>query len=261
MAMELTPAQEAFKQEYIQKRGYWAEFNEGLLLYGQHFLETYMNYAALPAAEGPLSPRMVELVYVAVDGSSTHMFGEGLLIHTKLALARGASPTDVIETLQIATAQGLEGVTMGVGILVEELRAAGQDTGFLTAPLSAEQLALKAGWQARFGDWPDFAEQLLRLHPSYFAAMVELLAAPEATGSLSASERCLIALALSACFTHQTPAGTRLHIARALRAGASKEEILQVLQLTAHLGVHACVLGVPVLMKALEAQGKAAKSA
>ena len=107
---------------------------------------------------------------------------EGLLIHTKLALARGASPTDVIETLQIATAQGLEGVTMGVEILVEELRAAGQDTGFLTAPLSAEQLALKDSWQARFGDWPDFAEQLLRLHPSYFAAMLELLAAPEATG-------------------------------------------------------------------------------
>ena len=252
--MQLTPEQEAFKQEYIRKRGYWAEFNQGLLAYGQHFLETYMNYAALPAAEGPLSPRMVELVYVAVDGSSTHMFGEGLLIHTRLALARGATPPDVIETLQIATAQGLEGVTMGVEILVEELQAAGQETGFLQAPLTAEQLALKVAYEARFGDWPAFAEHLLRLHPSYFAAMSELLAAPAVTGSLSARERCLIALALRACFTHQNPAGTRLHIARALREGATKEEILQVLQLTAHLGVHACVLGVPVLMRALEAQ-------
>lgn len=255
MPMQLTPAQEAFKQEYIRKRGYWAEFNEGLLAYGQHFLETYMNYAALPAAEGPLSPRMVELVYVAVDGSATHLFGEGLLVHTRLALARGATPTDIVETLQIATAQGLEGVTMGVEILVEELQAAGQDTGFLSAPLNAEQQALKAAYQARFGDWPAFADQLLRLHPSYFAAMAELLAAPDATGSLSATERCLIAVALSACFTHQNPAGTRLHIARAIRAGATKEEILQVLQLTAHLGVHACVLGVPVLMKAMEAKG------
>jgi alkylhydroperoxidase/carboxymuconolactone decarboxylase family protein YurZ len=253
MPMQLTPAQEAFKQDYIRKRGYWVTFNDGLLQYSQAFLETYMKYAALPAAEGPLSPRMVELVYVAADASATHMFGEGLLIHTTLALARGASPTDVVETLQIATAEGLEGVTMGVEILVEELQAAGQDTGFLEAALSAEQLALKAGYQARFGDWPRFAEYLLRLHPSYFAVMTELVAAPEVTGSLSAKERCLIAVALNAAFTHQNPAGTRLHVARAIRAGATKEEILQVMQLTAHLGVHACVIGVPMLMKAVEA--------
>ena len=253
MPMQLTPAQEAFKQDYIRKRGYWVTFNDGLLQYSQAFLETYMKYAALPAAEGPLSPRMVELVYVAADASATHMFGEGLLIHTKLALARGASPTDVVETLQITTAEGLEGVTMGVEILVEELQAAGQDTGFLAAALSAEQVALKAGYQARFGDWPRFADYLLRLHPSYFAVMTELVAAPEVTGSLSAKERCLIAVALNAAFTHQNPAGTRLHVARAIRAGATKEEILQVMQLTAHLGVHACVIGVPMLMKAVEA--------
>ncbi|MCX7376618.1 MAG: carboxymuconolactone decarboxylase family protein [Alphaproteobacteria bacterium] len=253
MPMQLTPAQEAFKQDYIRKRGYWVTFNDGLLQYSQAFLETYMKYAALPAAEGPLSPRMVELVYVAADASATHMFGEGLLIHTKLALARGASPTDVVETLQIATAEGLEGVTMGVEILVEELQAAGQDTGFLELALSAEQVALKAGYQARFGDWPRFADYLLRLHPSYFAVMTELVAAPEVTGSLSAKERCLIAVALNAAFTHQNPAGTRLHVARAIRAGATKEEILQVMQLTAHLGVHACVIGVPMLMKAVEA--------
>ena len=253
MPMQLTPAQEAFKQDYIRKRGYWVTFNDGLLQYSQAFLETYMKYAALPAAEGPLSPRMVELVYVAADASATHMFGEGLLIHTKLALARGASPTDVVETLQIATAEGLEGVTMGVEILVEELQAAGQDTGFLAAALSAEQVALKAGYQARFGDWPRFADYLLRLHPSYFAVMTELVAAPEVTGSLSAKERCLIAVALNAAFTHQNPAGTRLHVARAIRAGATKEEILQVMQLTAHLGVHACVIGVQMLMKAVEA--------
>lgn len=254
--MQLTAEQEAFKQEYIRKRGYWVEFNDGLLKYSQAFLETYMKYAALPAAEGPLSPRMVELVYVAADASATHMFGEGLLIHTKLALARGASPTDVVETLQIATAQGVEGVTMGVEILVEELQAAGKDTGFLQAPLTAEQLALKAAYEARFGDWPAFADHLLRLHPSYFAVLAELLAAPEVTGSLSAKERSLIAVALNAAFTHQNPAGTRLHVARAIHAGATKEEILQAMQLTAHLGIHACVIGVPMLMKAVQAAGE-----
>jgi alkylhydroperoxidase/carboxymuconolactone decarboxylase family protein YurZ len=248
--MELTEAQKAFKAEYIRARGYWVEFNDGLLQYSQEFLATYLRYAALPARVGPLSPRMCELVYVAVDASATHMFGDGLKIHTRLALARGASPLDVIETLQLATAQGLEGVTMGVDILVEELKAAGQDTGFLEAPLTEAQLRLREAYHQRFGDFPAFCEHLLRLSPEYFEVMTELVAAPEVTGALSAAERALIAVALNACFTHQNPAGTRLHIARALRAGASKEEILQVLQMTAHLGIHACVLGVPILVEA-----------
>ncbi len=252
--MDLTPAQQKFKEDYIKARGYWVAFNDGLLQYSQAFLETYLRYAALPAAQGPLSPRMRELLYVAVDASSTHMFGEGLKIHTRLAIAHGASAHDVIETLQLATAQGLEGVTMGVDILVEELQAAGLDTGFLATPLSAEQERLKLEYTRRFGDWPPHCEHLLRLHPAYFDVMTALLAAPEVTGALSMKERALIAVGLNACLTHQNPAGTRLHIARALREGATKEEILQILQMTAHLGIHACVIGVPMLVEAVEAR-------
>jgi len=252
--MELTPAQQKFKEEYIKARGYWVAFNDGLLQYSQSFLETYLRYAALPAATGPLTPRLRELLYVAVDASSTHMFGDGLKIHTRLAIAHGATAHDVIETLQLATAQGLEGVTMGVDILVEELKAAGHDTGFLETPLTPPQEQLKAEYTSRFGDWPAFADHLLRLQPAYFEVMTELLAAPEATGALSMKERALIAVGLNACLTHQNPAGTRLHIARALREGATKEEILQILQMTAHLGIHACVIGVPMLVDAIEAK-------
>jgi alkylhydroperoxidase/carboxymuconolactone decarboxylase family protein YurZ len=252
--MDLTPAQQAFKEAYIKARGYWVAFNDGLLKYSQAFLETYLRYAALPAAAGPLTPRMRELLYVAVDASSTHMFTDGLKIHTRLALAHGATAHDVIETLQLATAQGLEGVTMGVDILVEELQAAGHDTVFLATPLTPAQEQLKSAYTSRFGDWPSAADHLLRLQPAYFEVMSELLAAPEATGALSMKERALIAIGLNACLTHQNPAGTRLHIARALRAGATKEEILQILQMTAHLGIHACVIGVPILVEAVEAK-------
>ena len=250
--MELTEAQQKFKEDYIKARGYWVAFNDGLLKYSQDFLETYLRYAALPARTGPLSERMCELIYVAVDASSTHLFAEGLKVHVRRALAMGASVHDVIETLQLATAQGLEGVTMGVEILVEELQAAGQDTAFLDGALTAEQETLRVAYTARFGDWPTFADQLLRLSPAYFEVMTALLAAPSVTGALSYAEQCLINVALNACLTHQNPAGTRLHIARAIRAGATKEEILEAIQLTAHLGVHACVLGVPMLVSAAE---------
>ena len=250
--MELTDAQRAFKAEYIQKRGYWVTFNDGLLQYSQAFLETYLRYAGLPARVGALTARMRELVYVAADASATHMFAEGLAIHTRMALAAGATPQDVIETLQIATAQGLDGTMLGVGILVEELRAGGHDTAFMATELTAEQEGLRSSYMVRFGDWPPFCDQLLRLSPAYFGVVAELLDAPSVTGSLMPVERELIGIALNASLTQMDPAGLRLHIARALRLGATRHEILEVLQLTAHLGIHACVVGVPLLMAALE---------
>ena len=252
--MELTEAQQAFKAEYIRKRGYWVAFNDGLLRYSQTFLETYMRYASHPSQVGTLTARMRELVYVAADASATHMFAEGLAIHTRMALAAGATPQDVIETLQIATAQGLDGTMLGVGILVEELRAGGHDTLFMDAALTAEQDSLRSRYVARFGDWPAFCDQLLRLSPAYFDVVIALLDAPSVTGSLTPVERELIGIALNASLTQMDPAGLRLHIARALRLGATRHEILEVLQLTAHLGIHACVVGVPLLMAALDAK-------
>jgi alkylhydroperoxidase/carboxymuconolactone decarboxylase family protein YurZ len=42
----------------------------------------------------------------------------------------------------------------------------------------------------------------------------------------------------------------RLHIRRALRQGATAAELLEVMQLVAHLGIHACVIGVPLIVEA-----------
>ena len=52
------------------------------------------------------------------------------------------------------------------------------------------------------------------------------------------------------------PHGLRLQIRRAIWIGTDHREILQVLQMTAHLGVHACTIGVPLLLEAIgEKQG------
>src|SRR3712207_544840 len=122
----LTPEQEAMKAAYIRARGYWKPWTEGLLRMSPNFLNAYASYAGHPAAHGPLSPVMCELIYVALDGSGTHLFESGLKLHMSLALERGATPLQVIEVLHLATMQGLDGVAMGLDILVEELEAIGQ---------------------------------------------------------------------------------------------------------------------------------------
>ena len=51
-----------------------------------------------------------------------------------------------------------------------------------------------------------------------------------------------------------TAPGTRRHIKNALKAGASIEEIMEVLKLCTVQGVQACNLGVPILAEELARQ-------
>lgn len=46
--------------------------------------------------------------------------------------------------------------------------------------------------------------------------------------------------------------GVRQHIAAALKLGATKQEIMEVLELSATLGIHAMNIGVPILVEVLE---------
>jgi alkylhydroperoxidase/carboxymuconolactone decarboxylase family protein YurZ len=248
---ELTAEQQALKEAFIRARGYWRPWTEGLLRLDPTFLETYGKYAGYPAATGPLSPKMCELIYVALDGSATHLFRPGLALHMRLALEAGASAAEIIDVLRLATAQGVDGCHVGIGILVEELSAAGLEVPADKAELSAEQQGLRADYVRLFGDWPDFCEHWLRFDPGYFALMLDLLAGSGAAGGLDDKSRCLISLALNACFTALHPQGVRVQIRRALRLGIDKGQIIQVLQMTAHLGVHACAVGVPVLLEVI----------
>lgn len=250
--MSLTPEQERLKAAYVRARGYWTDWTEALLRFSPHFLNLYARYGGYPAAHGPLSPRMCELIYVALDASSTHLFESGLRLHMALAVKHGATPAQVMEVLAMATEQGLGGTRIGVEILAEELAAAGQDVPELHAALSDRQRALQAAWRERFGDWPHHAEVLLRLDPDYFALVLELSAFADPEDRLTETDRALLRLALDACFTGLNPPALRDGIRRAIRIGVAWPAILQVLQMTAHLGVHACALGGPALTGIVE---------
>jgi alkylhydroperoxidase/carboxymuconolactone decarboxylase family protein YurZ len=62
----------------------------------------------------------------------------------------------------------------------------------------------------------------------------------------------LLSIALDASYTHMYAPGTRRHIRNALKAGATVEEIMEVLKLCVAQGVQACNLGVPILAEELE---------
>jgi alkylhydroperoxidase/carboxymuconolactone decarboxylase family protein YurZ len=71
----------------------------------------------------------------------------------------------------------------------------------------------------------------------------------------------LLSIALDASFTHMYAPGTRRHITNALKAGATMEEIMEVLKLCVVQGVQTFNLGLPILEEELESHSSTQKAA
>jgi alkylhydroperoxidase/carboxymuconolactone decarboxylase family protein YurZ len=217
---------ESIKAEFQRERGYWRPWTETLLRERPQFLQTYAKYAGHPARTGPLSARMVELIYVALDASSTHLFEPGLHTHMEKALEVGATRHDIFDVLHLVAAQGLECVLQGAKILAEETGHA-----MPTNPADHPQ----QDW-----DW------LLEHDPAYVQVVRDFLDAAATPQGLTQAERCLIQIALHACFTAFNPVSLREQIQHGLKSGLESSHMLQAIQLGAHLSVHGTALGARV---------------
>jgi len=78
--------------------------------------------ASLPVyTSGVLSPKLAELLSIAVDASITHMYAPGTRRHIQTALKLGATMEEIMEVLKICVSQGMQASNLGVPILAEEL--------------------------------------------------------------------------------------------------------------------------------------------
>jgi len=105
------------------------------------------------------------------------------------------------------------------------------------------------------GNWNPDWEPFARLDPDWTEKVIAMAIAPMVAGTLDAKTIELIGIALDASCTHMYAPGVRRHIQRALKAGATKEEITAVLQLASTQGLHSMCLGGPILLEELEARG------
>jgi alkylhydroperoxidase/carboxymuconolactone decarboxylase family protein YurZ len=122
--------------------------------------------------------------------------------------------------------------------------------------LDERQRALRTDFLERRGFWNQTLEDLVRLDPDFFAAYAELSGIPWRQGRLEPKVKHFVLLAMDAAATHMYAPGVREHVRDALALGATAEELMEVLELTSTLGIHACNTGVPILMEELEAVGR-----
>jgi alkylhydroperoxidase/carboxymuconolactone decarboxylase family protein YurZ len=103
------------------------------------------------------------------------------------------------------------------------------------------------------GNWNPDWEPFAKLDPAWTEKVIALAIAPAVAGALDAKTIELIGIALDVSCTSMYAPGVRRHIQRALKAGATKEEITAVLQLASLQGLHSVCLGAPILLEELTA--------
>ncbi len=122
---QLDDRRRRIREDFIDRRGYWNEFWDGLLTLDPDFFQAYLGFSGVPWEKGTLEPKIKELVYVAIDASTTHLYEPGLRQHVRNALRYGATKEEIMEVYELVSVLGIHACTLGVPVLLEELETAG----------------------------------------------------------------------------------------------------------------------------------------
>lgn len=116
---DLSEDQRRIKQDFTRDRGYWSPMNEMLLRVDASMFEAYTAYSSHPWRKGSLSPKLRELIYVAIDLSPTHLFTAGVGPHIENAFRYGATVGDLVTTLEVVALSGIASLRAAAPVIRE----------------------------------------------------------------------------------------------------------------------------------------------
>jgi alkylhydroperoxidase/carboxymuconolactone decarboxylase family protein YurZ len=99
------------------------------------------------------------------------------------------------------------------------------------------------------GDWNPGWDALAELDAGYVEKFLSMGAHAMNKGTLDPLTIEFIAMAVDASCTHMYAPGVRRHIRKALELGATREQVMTVLELVSVLGIHSVALGAPLLIE------------
>lgn len=248
--MEEERAKKALKAQVMRARGYWHRFHEGLLEHAPEYLRAYLDFQDAPARTGLLEPKVREFMYIAADGAVSHLYTSGLARHVEMALEAGATPAEIIEVIQLTMLTAQAPHDMGLPMLAEEMA----QRGLPDPPPAADHAEARTSHQAVTGRWPRGADLALGLSPGFAQAYLAYERIPYESGPLPRKIKEFVRIAVAGAPTTLDRGTLREAIAAALDAGASPEEVAEVLQLSSAIAIHTCTGAIPALMEVLEKQ-------
>ncbi|HXW73628.1 MAG TPA: carboxymuconolactone decarboxylase family protein [Steroidobacteraceae bacterium] len=209
---------------------------------------TCLKMTTNPWTSGVLPRKFVELVGVALNAACTNLNPQGTRRHVRAALRAGATRDEILLVLKMASLLAIHTCSLGAPILLEEAAASG------AKPARKSAVATPACDKMRaIGQWNSAWDPFFELDPAWTDEFMATGGQIYGSKLLAPKEVELLSIAFDASYTHMYAPGTRRHIKNALKAGATMEEIMEVLKLCVVQGVQACNLGVPILDEELAA--------
>lgn len=95
----------------------WDQFRE----LDPEFLEAYLAFRSVPQNKGALAQKTKELILIAINAATTHLYGPGVRRHIQNALAAGATRGEILEAIQLTTVMGIHSCNLAIPILLEEI--------------------------------------------------------------------------------------------------------------------------------------------
>jgi alkylhydroperoxidase/carboxymuconolactone decarboxylase family protein YurZ len=105
----------------LRATGQWNEAWTPFYDLDPSWTEQFMAVGIPVYAGGVLSPKLAELLSIALDASYTHMYAPGTRRHISAALAQGATIEEIMEVLKLCVIQGVQAANLAAPILAEEL--------------------------------------------------------------------------------------------------------------------------------------------
>lgn len=225
--------------------------------------ERCLKMTTNPWTEGVLGTKFIELVCIGLNAGRTNLNPDGTRRHIRAALAAGASREEILFVLKVASVMAIHSCMFGSPILLEEASAGSlNDAGKLRASRLREAGgAIPAVEKMKaIGKWNEEWDSLLFFNPVWTEQYMETVIELYTRSVLPLKHLELLCLAFDASYTHMYAPGARRHIKNAMNAGATFEEIIEVLKLSVIQGVQACNLGVPILAEELGSFGAPQKT-
>ena len=103
----------ALKQRFVDEKKYWSPHWDTVLAYSPEYFEAYLDLSGLAWTHGVIEPWFKELIYIAIDVVTTHLFAAGIKTHTAQAIRCGGTPDQIIDVITLASDIGVHTTLMG----------------------------------------------------------------------------------------------------------------------------------------------------
>jgi alkylhydroperoxidase/carboxymuconolactone decarboxylase family protein YurZ len=200
-----------------------------------------------PWKSGVLPRKEIELISLGLHCSCSSLDEVGIRRHIRAARDAGATREELVLMLECGVVVALHSCSLGAPILIEEMKNAGLEIAEKPKQDTPACDAIR-----NMGQWNTAWDPFYELSPVWtddFFAFANII---YKSGIFTPRFIELVSIAMDASVTHMYAPGTRRHIKGALKAGATPEEIMAVLQLCVSMGLQSCVRGLPILKEELE---------